>query len=231
MELEHIRFQPAHRSWARRLVDSDLEPRRHLTEASPPATERRWRPTGKGEIHLTAVRADYARTMAEGGVERLLETPCPPLVRWRAPVLEVFHPRDADVLSAGARSRHRADGLLVAAGGAAAVLAGHGQGTGLGRAHDRRCHGRHCRLGRQRVRWPGARRPAGTPPAPQALKAVADGCSTTELARRLSISAAAASQHATVLRKANLITTSRDGKAVLHTVTSMGAALLNSAPN
>ncbi|WP_306819912.1 ArsR/SmtB family transcription factor [Streptomyces sp. CA-210063] len=61
-----------------------------------------------------------------------------------------------------------------------------------------------------------------------ALNAIAEGCSTTELARRLNISSAAANQHATVLRNASLITTSRDGKAVLHTVTSLGTALLNS---
>ncbi|WP_405922213.1 winged helix-turn-helix domain-containing protein [Streptomyces sp. NBC_00122] len=56
----------------------------------------------------------------------------------------------------------------------------------------------------------------------------AEGCSTTELARRLNVSVAAASQHATVLRNANLITTSRRGKSVVHTITPLGAELLGS---
>jgi DNA-binding transcriptional ArsR family regulator len=231
MELEHIRFQPTHRSWARSLVDGDLEPRRQLTEALAACHRATVAPYWAGaRSHLTAVRADYARTMAEGGVERLLETLCPPLVRWRAPVLEVCHPRDADVYLRGRglviaptlfSSRQvellqcpldtaKAPVLAVptigdATAGTAVWDVSESGGQALGDL-----------LGRTRA---------------AALKAVADGCSTTELARRLSISAAAASQHATVLRKANLITTSRDGKAVLHTVTSMGAALLNSAPN
>lgn len=60
------------------------------------------------------------------------------------------------------------------------------------------------------------------------LAAAADGCSTTGLARRLGISPATASQHASVLRRAALITTRRDGKAVLHTTTHLGTALLAS---
>ncbi|MFD2122390.1 hypothetical protein ACFSNO_27310 [Streptomyces cirratus] len=42
---------------------------------------------------LDAVRAQYARTFLEHGVEGLLTSLCPPLVRWRPPVLEVRHPR------------------------------------------------------------------------------------------------------------------------------------------
>lgn len=61
-----------------------------------------------------------------------------------------------------------------------------------------------------------------------ALKVATEGCSTTELARRLNVSIAAASEHATVLRNANLITTSRRGKSVVHTVTPLGAELLGS---
>ncbi|WP_436848162.1 hypothetical protein [Streptomyces collinus] len=55
---------------------------------------------------------------------------------------------------------------------------------------------------------------------------MADGYNTTELSRRLGISAAAASHHATVLREAKLITTRREGKAVLHVLTPLGIALL-----
>jgi hypothetical protein len=59
------------------------------------------------------------------------------------------------------------------------------------------------------------------------LDAVACGpCTTGELARRAGVSAPSASEHAAVLRDADLIATRRDGKAVLHTVTPLGASLL-----
>jgi len=58
------------------------------------------------------------------------------------------------------------------------------------------------------------------------LSAVAHGCTTTELADRVGISLASASQHASVLRDAGLITTRRQGSAVLHVLTPLGAELL-----
>jgi DNA-binding transcriptional ArsR family regulator len=58
------------------------------------------------------------------------------------------------------------------------------------------------------------------------LQNIADGCTTTELASRAGISLAAASQHASVLRGAGLIVTRRQGGAVLHVLTPLGAELL-----
>jgi DNA-binding transcriptional ArsR family regulator len=52
-----------------------------------------------------------------------------------------------------------------------------------------------------------------------ALHVTAEGCTTSELARRPYVTAAAASQHATVLRNTDLITTSRRGGSVLHLIT------------
>jgi DNA-binding transcriptional ArsR family regulator len=51
--------------------------------------------------------------------------------------------------------------------------------------------------------------------------------STTELARRAGISIAGASQHASVLRNAGLVETTRDGAAVRHSLTSLGESLLH----
>jgi DNA-binding transcriptional ArsR family regulator len=48
---------------------------------------------------------------------------------------------------------------------------------------------------------------------------------TGELARRTGVLPSSASQHATVLREAGLVRTVRDGKAVRHTLTPLGAAL------
>lgn len=65
----------------------------------------------------------------------------------------------------------------------------------------------------------------------QLLVAIADrpGSVTGELARQLAISPASASEHATVLRNAGLITTIRYGKSALHTISPLGAALLEPA--
>jgi DNA-binding transcriptional ArsR family regulator len=52
---------------------------------------------------------------------------------------------------------------------------------------------------------------------------------TTELARELGTSAATISGHTKTLRTAGLITTIRAGKAVLHTLTPLGAKLLDGA--
>lgn len=55
------------------------------------------------------------------------------------------------------------------------------------------------------------------------------GCSTTQLARRAATSTPSASQRMAVLRQAGLATSGCYGKEVLHRLTSVGVALLNSA--
>jgi DNA-binding transcriptional ArsR family regulator len=60
-----------------------------------------------------------------------------------------------------------------------------------------------------------------------ALRVIADGCTTTELARRLGISPGGASQHATVLRDAGLVVSRRFRNSVRHTLTGLGVDLLN----
>ncbi|MEU8191559.1 winged helix-turn-helix domain-containing protein, partial [Micromonospora carbonacea] len=59
------------------------------------------------------------------------------------------------------------------------------------------------------------------------LEATDAGCTTGEVARRLRISPAAASQHATVLRNAGLLVSHRDRNTVLHTLTPLGRAILD----
>ncbi|MDX8036435.1 helix-turn-helix domain-containing protein [Lentzea sp. BCCO 10_0856] len=59
-----------------------------------------------------------------------------------------------------------------------------------------------------------------------ALGVIAGGCTTTELARRLGISAASASAHATVLRDAGLAVAQRHRNSVLHTASALGVELL-----
>ncbi|MFI9643936.1 ArsR/SmtB family transcription factor [Micromonospora sp. NPDC051925] len=54
-----------------------------------------------------------------------------------------------------------------------------------------------------------------------------DGATTSEVARRLHISPAAASQHTAVLRNAGLLVSRRDRNTVLHTLTPLGRAMLD----
>jgi len=60
----------------------------------------------------------------------------------------------------------------------------------------------------------------------QLLVATARGCTTTELGRYAGISAASASYHASILREAGLVETRREGTAVRHTLTELGANLM-----
>ena len=62
------------------------------------------------------------------------------------------------------------------------------------------------------------------------LEASVLGGSTTELARRVGISAPAASQHLTVLREAGLVISVRDANVVRHTATALGNAMLHGHP-
>lgn len=69
--------------------------------------------------------------------------------------------------------------------------------------------------------WSGGAPPERREPAlllgatrADALKAIAETCTTTELARRLGVSPATASHHIGLLREAKLITSIRDGNAV-----------------
>lgn len=61
------------------------------------------------------------------------------------------------------------------------------------------------------------------------LATVGAGTGTVDLARRLRISAASASEHAKVLRDAGLITSNRIGPRVEHETTKLGLALLSKA--
>ncbi|MBO0609089.1 helix-turn-helix transcriptional regulator [Myceligenerans salitolerans] len=62
-----------------------------------------------------------------------------------------------------------------------------------------------------------------------ALRALVTPVTTGALARRTATSAASASQHAAVLRQAGLVVSRRDGRYVVHTLTSLGARLLAGA--
>jgi DNA-binding transcriptional ArsR family regulator len=197
-------------------------------------------------IH-TRVRTEQVfrgQILAYGGVDQLLSSLQTPRLRWRTPVLEIVGPDTGDVYLDGrgvslVPSHFLGDTpylltdmndpqaqprlLFAATGGLAkwhaswhVAPAGDSPANG-GSASGRSASGRSAcgalasLIGQTRA---------------SVLYSVADGTSTTELARRVGISLAAASQHATVLRDAGLITTHRHGRAVGHALTPLGAALL-----
>ncbi|PZT74977.1 transcriptional regulator [Streptomyces sp. AC1-42W] len=166
----------------------------------------------------SAVGADRAirgRALLDGGTDALLAS-LPPVIRWRAPVLEADYPVDRDL---------RLDG------------------RGLLLQPSFFCRGTPVVL-RDPLLPPVLVYPVAHPVAPAfaepgpwlgrllgqtrstVLRAIGDGCTTSELARRAGVSLASASQHACVLREAGLVHTLRHGGSVLHTLTPLGGSLL-----
>lgn len=173
------------------------------------------------QARIEADRAARGRALLDGGADHLLAS-LPPTMRWRPPVLEVDYPVDRDLFLNGRGllllpsffCRHTpvtfADPDLTpvlvyplehpAPRVMPTVSPGHSLGKLVGRTRSAILHG------------------------------VGGGCTTSELARRVDVSLASASQHATVLRDAGLLLTLRHGNAVLHTLTPLGAALLRGGP-
>lgn len=176
--------------------------------------------------HLDAQAVAYARTLAKGGVQAFLQSLHPDL-RWSPPILTVN--RGGPYCDLWARGRGLVIVPVVFAQRVAVfhslirpdepIVVAVPALRSIGDAH---------------AIWD-----VGRLPTPRALSAligdtraaaldvISESCTTTELARRLGISPATASHHATVLRSAGLVMTQRLGSAVLHTVTPLGARLLN----
>ena len=181
---------------------------------------------GRIRAHLRAEQYARGQILMHGGVERLLTTLQTPRLRWRPPVLEIDIPGSTDVQLAG-RGLTLVPSLFV--GEIPALLRD---------LHDERAVPRLVfPAGRNRATdtalWRRPRSGSGALAAlvgrtrAATLNSIADGCTTTELAHRVGVSLAAASQHATVLREAGLISTSRHGSAVRHTLTQLGGELLD----
>ena len=174
---------------------------------------------------LHAEHVARLRTLAAGGPDRLLASLQSPWVRWRPPVLEVLVPTDYDVPLNGR-------GIALVPSVFVGQIPGLHQNPNdpssvpwlvLPPADSRMKQG-HL-WGNPRPRGAALAALVGRNRA-AVLRSIAEGCSTTELADRVGISLAAASQHASVLRDAGLITTHRQGSAVLHLLTPLGAELL-----
>jgi DNA-binding transcriptional ArsR family regulator len=212
-------------SWMRRLADGDrpvLERvasamRSHHAVAVAPF----W---SEAQAHVEADRSRRARALLDSGAEGLLES-FRPMMRWSSPVLEVEAPFEQTIQLDGR-------GLLLVPSyfgwGAPDVLRDPSLPPVLVYPVERD----------PAAFW--AQSPASTGGSVAALigatrtsvlESIGDGSTTSELARRVGVSAASVSQHTAVLREARLIHTSRVGKAVLHTMTPLGLALLGDRPD
>jgi DNA-binding transcriptional ArsR family regulator len=168
--------------------------------------------------HIRADRVGRAETLLRAGTEKLLGT-LHPALRWRAPVLELQGSFDRDLILGGRGLRlvpsyfcqdaptvladPRLPPVLVYPVSRTAQVAS-GEWAALA-----------ALLGSTRA---------------QVLAFAAEGPTTTELGSRIDISPASASYHTSILREAGLIETTRDGTAVRHTLTMLGAELLERHP-
>ncbi|MFC5116662.1 ArsR/SmtB family transcription factor [Amycolatopsis halotolerans] len=165
---------------------------------------------------VEADRARYAQQLLSGGVEALLGN-LHPSIRWRNPVLEADYPRDRTVSLDGRGlvlvPAHFCWGEPVTFIDAAqrpmlvCPAVGLVPHEPVGTREDQLAG----LVGRTRARL---------------LCELAAEASTTALATRLGVSPAAVSQHTKTLRTAGLITTTREGAGVQHSLTPLGRAFL-----
>jgi DNA-binding transcriptional ArsR family regulator len=177
---------------------------------------------------LHAEQAARSRTLAREGAGRLLASLQSQRIRWRPPVLEIGMPGDVEL-------ELRGQGIALIP----SVFVGknpslHENPNDEDEVPRLILPAADDVIGRARL-WDPPRSQGAALAALAALvgrnraavlQSIADGCTTTELARRAGVSLAAASQHATVLRGAGLIATRRQGGTVLHVLTPLGAELL-----
>jgi DNA-binding transcriptional ArsR family regulator len=210
-------------SWARSLADGDREALLHLgrtvqdyfrTGLAPYWTRVRAR--------FEAERAAHARSLASGDLGGLLGS-LHPAIRWEPPVLTVgglYVDRDLSLRGRGMLLLPsffcwRNPTVLRDPGLPPVVVYPMTHDSALDTGRGERERSLDALLGRTR---------AGI------LDCVAGrGRTTTELARGAGVSPATASHHAAVLRDAGLLSTRRVGGAVLHTLTPLGAALVDGA--
>jgi DNA-binding transcriptional ArsR family regulator len=227
-ELEWYNKRHQLTAWSKSLLDADPRPRRELADAVGALHDAAVRPYWvQIDARLRVDRAVRARTIVEAGLEQLLAIVCPSHVRWKQPTLQVDTPLgcDADVHLDG-RGLILMPSVFVGDFPYLAFdLADPGAPVTLiyPAVND---------LVTARQIWAGDR-PAGHLAAllgrtrSAILETIADGRGTVELARRLGISPASVSHHTAVLRNSGLISTRRDGASVTHTITNLGAILLD----
>lgn len=230
-EMQRLAERQAVPSWSRRLGE---EPAvlQHLVDSLATAHDVLLAPYwSQVEARLEADRSLRARALLHGGMEQVLSQLHPRRIRWELPVLTVDMVSGVD-----ADLRLEGQGLLL-------VPSFFGFDAPL-IAPDAEPQPRLFYPASADSPSPDIVRPVvGTASSATTLAqllgrtraavllTVADkvGCTTTELSTAVGISVSNASEHATVLRRAGLIMTTRYRKVVLHTMTPAGHTLLSTA--
>lgn len=169
--------------------------------------------------------ATRGRTVLSGGIERLLST-LHPSVRWDGGVLEIPSHRSQDVVPDGA-GLLLAPSLFLTDRPVLVPAAGPNQPPML--AYPVAAGSVEAVLDAPMTEQDAtdALGPLVGRTRAAIIKSLAESCTTTELGRRIGISAASASQHTSVLRNAGLITTQRRLNTARHSLTPLGTALLD----
>ncbi|WP_460406316.1 ArsR/SmtB family transcription factor [Actinophytocola sediminis] len=205
-------------AWTSRLADGEPDAMRLLGRAlrqhHAAVLEPAWR-----QISERVQRDRQRRIQAQcaAGTEAMLRT-FDGAVRWESPVLIVDYPVDRDLRLDGR-------GLVLVPSyfcrGAPVALADPGLPPVL--VYPATAPARSTTTGTELAQLLGHTRAA-------VLATLSDECTTSELARRAGVSASSASEHATVLRQAGLVTSTPYRNRVHHTLTTLGAALLAGNP-
>lgn len=199
--------------WVRGLADGDRSARQELQAALATYFHELLTP------HMPAVgdtfqleRAQHSRDILEGGVERLLHA-LPSPIRWASPTLIADYPRDRDLHLRG-RGITLIPSFFCTRFPVTLINPGLPPVLVYPLAHRPasavELQGLTDLLGRTRART---------------LQALTSPCSTGELALRTGVSLGTASKHASVLRRAGLITSTRRGCMMLHALTPLGCEL------
>ena len=204
-------------AWVRHLADKDRDAWKILEQAVRTAhtsvIAEAWPRIQAGFYAETAWRS---RILAQQGLHAVL-TGLAPSVRWHGMTLEAPFPRHVDITLHGQGitllpSLFWADHLLAGLQPDGRLLLIHPAVTPLPLREPSTSHDPLTAL-------------VGTTRA-QTLRLLVQQHTTTDLARDLSVSPAAASMQAKTLREAGLIVSQRDGKAVWHWCTPLGLDLL-----
>lgn len=218
-DLRHVLLDNGLPAWAAGLPDGDTGVLPRLVQALRDYFELALAPVW--ETASAQVEADLAmrtQLVLRGGVDALLAS-LRPAIRWMSPVLE------ADEAIAGGWCSHGTGLLLVPTFFSICPALIPMSGGGTARLHY--VPGRHLTPAAAPRHAPAAAlADLLGPTRAAALAILAVACSTTELAARLGVTPSAVSKHTTVLRQAGLILTHRDRNTVLHSLTALGSALL-----
>lgn len=202
--------------WTRALADGDPEALNRLGRAirayHAVAVAPHW---AEIEVHAAADRAIRGQALLDRGVAGLLATLHPDL-RWTAGSLVCGCSPQEYTMTLDGRGlllvpsyfAHEPMALDVPGMPVVLVYPAHREAPPAARAGESLA----ALLGRTRA---------------SVLATLATGCTTTQLAQRVGISLASASEHAAVLRDAGLVASRRTGSAVLHTLTPLGSRLLH----